>query len=213
MCVRTLLDGGRLTDANAKLVDYRPFPLEMELPKERVPIFVAALKEKSITSIGELADGWIPTFWPYEKFNVGMDWIKAGAEKAGRDPKQIDVAPFTTVIPTGGDAAKAQAKQIISFYIGGMGDYYKELLGGFGYADDCKKIDELYKDKQTRAQAADAVPDAMIEALSIAGDPQYCIEELQRRREFGISLPILNLPNRMPWEIIEMFIRGMAPQG
>ena len=28
---------------------------------------------------------------------------------------------------------------------------------------------------------------------------------------FGIDLPILNLPNDMPWEMVEMFIRGMAP--
>ena len=51
----------------------------------------------------------------------------------------------------------------------------------------------------------------MIEALTIAGDPQYCISELERRREYGIDLPILNLPSNLPWEMIEMFIRTMAP--
>jgi hypothetical protein len=53
----------------------------------------------------------------------------------------------------------------------------------------------------------------MIEALTIAGDPQHCIAELRRRRGFGIDLPILNLPTNMPAEMVEMFIRGMAPQG
>ena len=45
-----------------------------------------------------------------------------------------------------------------------------------------------------------------------SGDPAYCVEELRRRRSFGIDLPILNLPNDMPWEMVEMFIRGMAPR-
>ncbi len=103
------------------------------------------------------------------------------------------------------------AKRIIAFYIGGMGDYYIELLSRFGFADDCKKIADLYKDKATRSQAAGAVPEGMIEALTISGDPAHCIEELRRRRGFGIDLPILNLPNDMPWEMVEMFIRGMAP--
>ena len=91
--------------------------------------------------------------------------------KAGRDPSDITTAPFTTVIPLG-DAGVADSRaQIISFYIGGMGDYYKELLSGFGYADECKRVDELYRDKKTRAQAADAVSDEMIEALTHRGRP------------------------------------------
>jgi hypothetical protein len=55
------------------------------------------------------------------------------------------------------------------------------------------------------------VSDEMIEVLSIAGDPQHCIAELQRRRAYGIDLPILNLPSNLPWEMIEVFIRTMAP--
>ena len=58
----------------------------------------------------------------------------------------------------------------------------------------------------------DAVSDRMIEALTIAGDPEHCLEELRRRRSFGIDLPILNLPTNMPWEMVEGFIRAMAPR-
>ena len=207
---RALLSGRRLTDSGAKLHEYRPFDLAMKPLRASVPIYVAALKQRSITSIGELADGWIPTFWPYTELDKGHAWIAEGAAKAGRDPGAITTAPFTTVIPLG-DAGIKEARQIVSFYIGGMGDYYKELLSGFGYADDCKRIDELYKDPRTRSQAPDAVPDAMIEALTIAGDPDYCISELARRREYGIDLPILNLPSNLPWEMVELFIRTMAP--
>ena len=207
---KTLLSGKRLDESGAKLHEYRPFELAMKPLRSDVPIYVAALKESSITSIGELADGWIPTFWPYTELKRGHDWIAKGAAKAGRDPSEITTAPFTTVIPLG-DAGVREARQIIAFYIGGMGDYYKELLGGFGYADACEKIDALYRDKKTRSQAADAVPEAMIEALTIAGEPQHCISELQRRRDYGIDLPILNLPSNLPWEMVEMFIRTMAP--
>jgi len=210
--VRTLMSGGKLSDAGAELAQYRPFKLEMTPARAHVPIYVAALKQKAIESIGELADGWIPTFWPYERLAEGRAWIAAGAERAGRDPSKIVTAPFTTVLPLGLEAGSMMAKRIVSFYLGGMGDYYIELLSRFGFADDCKRIAELYQNKETRAQSAAAVPDAMIEALTISGDPAHCIEELRRRRSFGIDLPILNLPNDMPWEMVEMFIRGMAPQ-
>jgi alkanesulfonate monooxygenase SsuD/methylene tetrahydromethanopterin reductase-like flavin-dependent oxidoreductase (luciferase family) len=210
--VRTLLAGGKLSDAGAELHEYRPFALEMKPLRPSIPIYVAALRPKAIESIGELADGWMPTFWPYERIADGRKLIEAGARKAGRDPSAIVTAPFTTALPIAGGGASMMAKRIVSFYIGGMGDYYIELLSGFGFADECKRIAELYQDKGTRAQAADAVSDRMIEALTVAGDPQHCIDELKRRRGFGIDLPILNLPTDMPWEMVEMFIRGLAPR-
>ena len=210
--VRTMLAGGSISDAGAENASYRPFKLEMPARERHVPIYVAALKQKAIESIGELADGWIPTFWPYDKLSEGRKWIATGAERAGRDPKAITTAPFTSVLPMGIEAGESMARGIIAFYIGGMGDYYIELLSHFGFAEDCRKIADLYKDKATRSQAADAVPKRMIEALTISGDPEECIAELKRRRSFGIDLPILNLPNNMPWEMVEMFIRGMAPQ-
>ncbi len=210
--VRALLAGDSLSDAGATLNEYRQFRLAMTPTRRHIPIYVAALKQKSITSIGELADGWIPTFWPYNDMKRGLDWIAEGAAKAERDPSEITCAPFSIALPLGDQAAEQKAKEIVAFYIGGMGDYYRELLTGFGYGDDCKRISDLYKDRDTRKQACDAVSPAMVEALTIAGDPKHCVEELRRRRDHGIDLPILNLPTDVPWPVMEMFIRGMAPR-
>jgi F420-dependent oxidoreductase-like protein len=211
--VRTLLAGGKLHEAGAENVEYRPFELAMpSLPRRQVPIYVAALKQKAIESIGELADGWMPTFWPYDKLKVGREWIAAGAAKAGRDPQKIVCAPLTVILPLGNEGSARMAREIIAFYIGGMGDYYIELLSKFGFADDCKRIADLYKDKTTRSQATDAVPPEMIQALTISGDPQACLDELARRRSFGMDLPIVNLPTNVPAEMVEMFIRGLAPK-
>ncbi|MEM9487674.1 MAG: LLM class flavin-dependent oxidoreductase [Myxococcota bacterium] len=210
--VRTLLAGEPLHEAGAKLAEYRPFRLEMKPVRKRIPIYVAALKQKSITSIGEMADGWMPTFWPYNELQRGMDWIAEGARAVGRDPSEITVAPFTTVLPLGDKVGAQKARELIAFYIGGMGDYYSQLLTGFGYGDECAKVVELYSDKTTREQAAGAVTDAMIEALCIAGDPAHCVAEISRRRDHGMQLPIVNLPPDTPWPMIEMFIRGLAPK-
>ncbi|MCA9563960.1 MAG: LLM class flavin-dependent oxidoreductase [Myxococcales bacterium] len=212
LVVRALLAGEDATKAGAKLAEYRPFSLEMTPTRPHIPIYVAALKEKSIQSIGELADGWIPAFWPYAELNQGRTWIAEGAARVGRDPSEIVTAPYATVVPLGAEVAEQRAKEIIAFYIGGMGDYYIELLKGFGYVEECDRIYDLYRNKATRSQAADAVPASMIEALTISGDPEHCVQEMRRRRDFGMDLPIVCMPPKAPWPLVEMFIRSLAPR-
>ena len=209
--VRTLSEGGNLIEAGAKLNRYRPFSLETKKSPYRVPIYVAALKQKSITSIGEMADGWMPIFWPYEKLHVGREWVAEGAAKSGRDPSEIVTAPFTIVIPLLGKGADKQARDVIAFYVGGMGDYYKQLLSGFGWADECEEIAARYRNKATRHEAKDAVTDEMIEALTVSGDPLHCRRELRRRQELGVDQPLISLPPGMPWSAIAAFITAMAP--
>ena len=210
--VRALLAGDRMNEADAELCSYRPFKLEMTPLRPNIPIFVAALRPKAVESVGELADGWIPTFWPYDKLEEGRRLIAAGAARAGRDPTSIVTAPFVTALPVGLEEGELIARRILAFYIGGMGEYYAELLTRFGFGEDCKRIAALYAEPATRAQAALAVPPAMMEALMVSGDPVHCVEELRRRRAFGMDLPILSLPNDMPWEAVESFIRAMAPR-
>ena len=210
--VRAMLDGTPLNEADTKLHNYRPFTLAMKPTRSRVPIYVAALKQKSITSIGELADGWMPIFWPYDRLSDGRAWIEEGAAKSGRDPKEIVTAPFTMAIPLLGDMAARKAKELIAFYIGGMGEYYKQLISGFGYAEECLEIERLYKDKATRSQAADAVTAEMIERLTVAGNPLHCVRELRKRREHGLEFPILTLPPGLSWPALSAFIIAMAPR-
>ena len=207
---RALLAGDSLVDAGAKLNEYRPFTLAMEPTRPHIPIYVAALKQRSITSIGEMADGWIPTMWPSDRLDIGHAWIAEGAAKVGRDPSEIATTPFTTVIPMGG-AALQMAKEIIAFYVGGMGDYYKALLEGFGFGEACQQVYDLYRDKNTRKQATEAVTEEMVDALTIAGDPMACLDRLRRLKEHGVTTPIVCLPPEAPWPMQEMFLRALAP--
>ena len=89
-----------------------------------------------------------------------------------------------------------------------MGDYYKQLLSGFGYADECDEIARLYTDKATRKMAPNAVTDDMIEALTISGDPIYCRREIAR--SLGMEQPIINLPPGMAWPGMAAFITALA---
>ncbi len=151
--VRGLLRGDSLDQCGAELHRYRPFKLASKGVPHRVPIYVAALKQKAIEAVGELADGWMPAFWPYGELHRGLSSLHAGARRAGREPSSVDVALITAAIPMGRRGATKIAKEIISFYVGGMGDFYRELLSELGFRDECARITELYGNQATRAQA------------------------------------------------------------
>jgi F420-dependent oxidoreductase-like protein len=209
--VRGLLRGESLDRVGGELAPYRPFTLATRNQPYDVPIYVAALKQKAIESAGELADGWMPAFWPLQQMERGLEWLRAGARRAERDPSALEVALVTAAIPFNAKLGSDTAREIISFYVGGMGDFYRELLSKFGFADDCTRISELYANKKTRAQAKDAVPDAMVEAMMITGDPLVCRKKLLGLRDLGVTQSLLGLPTSGSWAQIYGFLQLMAP--
>lgn len=210
--VQTLLAGQKLTEAGADLwPDLRPFKLEMTPIRQRIPIYCACLNDEAVRMTGELADGWMPTFWPFRRLGEGRKLLAEGAARSGRDVGEVTTAPFTTVIPMPDkEFAYQSARGIISFYIGGMGDYYHAMLSRMGFKENADRVRDLYAQKK-RDEAAAAVSSEMLDALVIAGDPQSCRERLQEWREAGVGLPILGLPTDLGPEICEMYMKMMAP--
>jgi F420-dependent oxidoreductase-like protein len=209
--IQTLIAGGRLSDAGADLWDFRHFKLEMTPVRDRVPIYCACLNDKAIRLVGELADGWMPTFWPYQQYERGRSLLAEGAARSGRNGDDVVVAPFTTVIPMpDAEASYRSARGMISFYIGGMGVYYHDLLSRMGFSENADLVRKLYTENK-RQEAADAVSPEMLDALVIAGDPAFCRQRLNEWRDSGVGLPILGLPTDMGPEVCEMYMRLMAP--
>jgi len=177
-----------------------------------VPIYVASLQEKAIREIGRVADGWVPTFWPYLKLSDGIAWLAEGARQAGRDPASIDVAPFVAVVPLDDvGAARAMIKPLVAFYIGGMGAYYHAMFCRYGFQETADRVRELYNSGQRR-DATEAVSDELIDAIAICGPAAHCREQLQEWHRHGVGSALLNLPTGVPVEMVETLLRDVAPR-
>lgn len=210
--LRTLWRGERLTPELSTLFELRHFKLEMKPCRPDIPIYIAALQEQSIREIGRLADGWLPTFWPYKHLNDGRALIAEGAKEAGRDPARIDVAQFTAVVPFDDAAfARSLVKPMVSFYIGGMGTYYHALFCRYGFRENADLVRELYNSGRRR-EAAAAVSDELVDQIAICGPESYCKEKLAEWRECGLGTALLTLPPEAPVEMSEQLLRTMAPE-
>ena len=210
--MRTLWSGGRLEPELSTLLDLRHFKLEMKPPRPDIPIYVASLQDKAIRTIGEAADGWLPTFWPYRHLRDGVALIEEGARAAGRDPGAIEVAPFLAVIPLDDvHAARALVKPLVSFYIGGMGAYYHALFCRYGFQENADLVRDLYAAGK-RKEAAAAVSDDLIDAIAVCGPAEQCRERLAEWQDAGMGTALLNLPTGMPFEVTEHALRAVAPR-
>lgn len=210
--MRTLWRGERLSANLSALFELRHFKLEMTPFRPDIPIYVASLQEKAIKEIGQMADGWLPTFWPYTRFKDGLALLAEGARAAGRDAAAIELAPFVACVPIDDrDAARALVKPGVSFYIGGMGVYYYEMFCRFGFKENADRVRELYNSGRRR-EAAAAVGDDLMDAISICGPLDYCKEKLAEWHACGMGTALLNLPQSVPPEMTEMFLRQLAPQ-
>src|SRR6201986_4781124 len=61
--------------------------------QERIPIYLAAIGPKNTALAGEIADGWIPTFFSPEHVASFRELLEEGAARAGRSLEHFDIAP------------------------------------------------------------------------------------------------------------------------
>jgi len=209
--LRTLWRGDRLSPEMSTLFEPRHFKLEMTPLRPDIPIYIASLQDKAIREIGRIADGWVPTFWPYRHLRDGIALLDAGAREAGRAAARIDVAPFVAIVPMDDvGLARSLVKPGVSFYIGGMGVYYHAMFCRYGFKENADRVRDLYLRGQRR-EAADAVSDELIDAIAICGPAPHCRDQLAAWRAAGVGTALMNLPMGVPWEVTEQVLRDLAP--
>jgi F420-dependent oxidoreductase-like protein len=148
-------------------------------------IYTASISPAGLRCSGEVADGNLPFFMSPEKAEAVIGPVQAGRAKAGRptDLADFDNAPFVRV-SMGDDLAKCRdaLRPHLALYIGGMGarsaNFYNDLARRIGYEAEAAEIQDLFLDGK-RETAAAAVPDALIDEISLIGPPDRIRDRLQ----------------------------------
>ena len=159
--------------------------------RPEVPIYVAALFPRLLEMAGELADGVLLT-WPTSSAVArAVEHVAIGARRAGRPPAAVDVA---SLIPCAVADTIAAARDALRPAVGlyaGFFPRYNRLLAEAGFDDAVRAIKAAF-DRGGRDAAAEVVPDALIDAVALAGTPDTCRERLAAYRRAGLALPIVS---------------------
>jgi F420-dependent oxidoreductase-like protein len=159
--------------------------------RETVPIYLATLTPGGLRLTGELGDGWIPTLFAPGHMDLFRPELEAGARISGRSLDSLAIAPY---VPVSIDDDRARAREAlkpwVALYVGGMGskskNFYNDLVRRYGFADDARTLQELYLGGK-QLEAIRRVPDALVDAISIAGPPSYVREQLAVWASAGVT--------------------------
>ena len=178
----------------------RGFRLLFEPPRKHIPIYVASISPKSMASVGAVADGWMPIYWPKSKFKEGKAKVAEASVKAGRPADAVEcVASLTVVLNPDIEKAKVQAAGPISWYVTNMGDFYHEMLTRNGFGEEVaamRKAGEEHKPMpfQTNPELMAAMGDRMLDETAIYGDLETVAAGIEERRQLGVDLPSISMP-------------------
>ena len=172
----------------------KPLKLLTKPERSSVPIYIAALGEKNVELVGELADGWLPHLYHPEKAaSVWGDSLAAGQKKRSSDLDPLQVVAGGMVAIGEGPETKALldfARPLFALYVGGMGakgrNFYNDLACQYGYEKEAEQIQEMYLGGHKRDAEA-LVPLEWLEAANLVGPESYVKERIAAFAESGVT--------------------------
>ncbi|MEZ5210318.1 LLM class F420-dependent oxidoreductase [Gordonia sp. PP30] len=164
--------------------------------RERIPMLLAAIGPKNVELAAEL-------FEEFQPFLFHPDYVEAAfgpALAAGAAKRDPELGPLRIVVQASAlisedseqiDRALAAVRHHAALYIGGMGargkNFYNALVQRYGYVDEARLIQDLYLDGR-KDEAAAAVPDDLVRAMSLIGPKSVVAERVEAFRGAGVGV-------------------------
>ena len=159
--------------------------------QERIPVYLAAIGPKNTALAGEIADGWLPTFFSPEHVAGFRALLEEGAARSGRPLEGFDIAPTVqSYVSDDRAAARDLMRPVLALYIGGMGsrkqNFYNNLVQRYGYEAAAQTVQDLYLEGR-REEAAAALPDELIDMVSLCGPRDVVRDRIEAFRSAGVG--------------------------
>ncbi len=206
--VRRLLEGGEVT-YHGKVFQVYEASLGGAAPKEKVPIYIAALGPGMLRLAGEIADGVLLSWTASSYLKHAIKQVRDGAVSAGRDPDEVEISGYVRVAVTDDlEAGRAALQSQVARYAGS--DHYRNFFRFTGFnseMDAAERARELLDD----SARASAISVDMQQELGLVGNAEKCRAGLEELKAMGLAKPVIApLPVRDLKTAYEATIQGMA---
>jgi 5,10-methylenetetrahydromethanopterin reductase len=161
-------------------------------PKGEIPIYVGAQGPKMLALAGKIGDGILINACHPKDVEYAISRVKEGVYEVGKQFSELDVAAYTSfsVHEDFKKAAKA-AVPVVAFIVAGSPN---QLLERHEIdPNTAKEIREALKNSDW-GRAFGAVSNEMIEAFSVCGTPDMCMERIGQVMKSGITQFVVGSP-------------------
>jgi F420-dependent oxidoreductase-like protein len=170
----------------------KPLKLMLRPLRSEIPILLAAIGPKNVALAAEIADGWLPIFVVPERF----DDVFGSSIADAKDGFEI-AATVSMLVGDDVQALHDSLRPHVALYVGGMGakgkNFYNALISRSGWAAEAAEIQELYLGGRMR-EAIAAVPDELVDAVSLVGPKERIRERLLAWHETPVTTLIAASP-------------------
>ena len=186
--IKALLSGGEV-NFTGKQFKITGASMGAATPKTKVPIYIAALGPQMLEMVGELADGVLMNWTAVDYLGEAIGHIKRGAEKAGRDPNEIDIVGYVRVavgdnLTESRDSLRRQVARYAS------NPFYRNFFAQTGFDKEMSAAAAALADGNLD-KAADSITEEMQDQVAIVGTVEECRAALEKRRAAGLQLPVI----------------------
>jgi len=180
-------------------------------PSHKVPVYIGAQGPKMLKLAAALSDGVLVNASHPRDFEPAVQALKEGAAEAGRDISQIDVAAYTSFsIDEKRDKAVKKARIVAGAIAVGSPDF---VLGRHGIEPEtASAIKEMVAKQDFKTMKEGGVPDHVVEAFSIAGTPEDCVEKIEALGKAGVTQIVTGMPlGKSKTDAIKLIKKNVIP--
>jgi F420-dependent oxidoreductase-like protein len=170
----------------------KPLKTNVRPLRHDVPIYLAAMGPKNVALTAEIADGWIPFLYlPSTASEVYDNELDQGFARRGGRPERFDVAPMVPcAVGDDVEVCRDDVRETIALYVGGFGakgaNFYRDAIARSGYAEAANRIQDSFLAGR-RTEAVAAVPDALVDDVSLVGPVPRVRDRLSAYAEAGVT--------------------------
>jgi len=174
-------------------------------PTPAVPIWLAALGDRSAQVVAELADGWLPLYVDRKRLHT---WRRQLESK--RSDQLIVAAGPSAVADDNPLAARQVAASMAAWYVAAMGNVYSRSLSKNGYAAEVAAVRAA--NPRPRPQGGVIPPEAerLLDDFAAFGTSSQVRERLECWDQ-TVDIVMVGCAPGVPWDMIETTLYAAAP--
>lgn len=157
-----------------------------------IPIYIGAQGPKMLEMAGAVGDGVLINGSHPDDFKAAAVLIQKGAEAAGRNIKDIDVAAYTCFsVDEDAEKAYAAVKPVAAFVIAGAADI---ILERHGIAQEIKKEIADAISRGDFKGLNTIITDRMVDRFAVAGSFDECLSKVKELEKAGVTQLVAGSP-------------------